>query len=151
MTHRAKIYQFDEKLHTLDIKLIDRKKVSIEYSQIICNRCNATLLYVNVLRIKRDHYNIGNNCYDSIKIILSKIRNISLHLLTEQLESNYFKYLKNKYCKAKVLPQKSEDVRFHPDFNRYIAMKYDEAHGGLPSFKKREFNELKAFFQPKNK
>ncbi len=147
--HRAKIYQFDEKLHTLNIKLIDRKKVSIEYSQIICDRCSATLQYVNVLRIKKDHYNIGNNCYDSIKIILSKIRNISLHLLREQLESNYFKYLKNKYCKAKVSPQKSKDKRYHQAFNRYLAMKYDEDHEGLPSFRKREFNELKAFFQSK--
>lgn len=147
-----KEYKFDVKLKSKNIKLIDQIKVNMDYQNIECDRCNSLLKYINILRIDDTHYNIGNDCYNSIKNRLSKIRHISLHILRFDLESNYDTFLGKKHKLGKALSKlHHQDNKYHRNYSEYVQLKYDNKHGKIPKSKIDRLNKLKAFFNPKNK
>lgn len=141
-----KTYEFDEKLTALEIKFIDRIIVDNLYQDFRCDRCNAQLVYVNILRIEENYHNIGDNCYQSIKNALSKIRGKSLHFIKLELEENYDSLLSQKYATEEQIEDKA-DYKWDPDYSRYLTLKYDSEHSGLPSFRKEEFLKLQEKFK----
>lgn len=148
MMSSTKNYSFDEKLGAEDIKYIDREIINMIYQEIRCDRCNAQLRYVNLLRIEESYYNIGDDCYQSIKVKLSEIRNLSLYHVRIILEEPYDRYLDNKWTsKKEYIFNKSESPKSHPDYSKYLTLKWDSEHGGLPNFRKEEYERLKKQFK----
>lgn len=144
----SKEYHFDERLTSEEIKYVDREIINMIYQEIRCDRCNAQLRYVNILRIDELYYNIGDDCYQSIKVKLSKIRNISLYNVRMVLEEPYDRYLENKWDSEEVyLSNETESPKFHPDYKIYESLKWDFEHGGLPSFKEEEYKKLRKQFE----
>lgn len=148
MRMSIKKYEFDKLLDSLDIKLIDRNIVSVVYQQVRCDRCNKQKIkYVNILRIELAYFNIGDDCYQSIKNALSEIRGKSLHFIRLDLEESYDHHLIRKHPEQQesfgyVNPKKSD-----PQYSLYLSMKWDNEHGSLPNFKVKEFKELELKFK----
>ena len=142
----SKIYDFDKKLYSLDIKYIERIIVDNLYIDIRCARCNHQLVYVNILRIESDYHNLGDFCYRSIKNILSEIRDKSLHFIRLELEESYDEHLEKKYATEGEIEYKVS-IKSDPDYSKYLTLKWDSEHGSLPSFKKKELNELRKKFE----
>ena len=148
----SKDYKFDEKLGSDDIKYVDRNEVNILYEEVRCGRCNATLRYVNTLRIEDEYYQIGDFCYDSIKVILSEIRGKSLYWIRIELEEGYDRYLETKYSSDndEISVYEGNSPKYHPDYKIYETLKWDSEHGRLPSFKEEEYRKLKQQFEKKD-
>lgn len=142
----SKIYDFDKKLYSLDIKFIERIIVDKLYLDIRCNRCNSQLVYVNILRIEIVYYNLGDFCYQSVKNILSEIRGKSLHFIRLELEESYDKQLENKYANEEQIEGKTS-YKSDPDYSKYLTLKWDSEHSRLPPFRQKEFDELKKKFE----
>ena len=148
MTENLRNYKFDELLTSLNITYIDREVVSMSYQEVHCDRCEHLLKYVNVLRIDETYYNIGDDCYVSIRAQLSKIRGISLVNLKRELEDNYESYLEIKYNNEDLETYRNDKINKHdPDYNTYLTFKWDAEHGGLPQFKMKEYEQLKEKFK----
>jgi len=145
----SKDYKFDEKLSSNDIKYVDRNEVDMPYEEVRCDRCNATLRYVNTLRIDENYYNIGDCCYQSIKNVLSEIRGKSLYWIRMALEEGYDRYLEIKYTSSsdEISDYESNSPKHHPDYKSYEGLKWDFEHGGLPSFREKEYKKLKEQFE----
>ena len=107
---------------------------------------------MNTLRIEYEYYQIGDFCYDSIKVILSEIRGKSLHWIRMELEERYDRYLERKYSSDidEILDSGNGSIKYHPNYLRYNALKWDLKHGSLPSFKVKEYKELKKIFEQNN-
>ena len=142
----SKIYDFDKKLYSLDIKYIERIIVDNLYLDIRCDRCNHQLVYVNILRIEIDYHNLGDFCYQSIKNILSEIRGKSLHFIQLELEESYDEHLVKKYATEEEIEDKA-GYKSDPDYSKYLTLKWDSEHSRLPSFRQKELNELKKKFE----
>ena len=142
-----KSYDFDKKLDSLEIKYIEREIVDNVYQNITCDRCNhQRLKYINILRIDEEYYQIGDDCYDSIKNILSKVRGKSLYRIRLELEESYDRHLERKYDSDNQIEDKTS-YKFDPDYSRYLTLKWDSEHSGLPSFRREEFEELRKKFE----
>lgn len=142
----SKIYDFDKKLYSLDIKYIERIIVDKLYLDIRCDRCNSQLVYVNILRIEITYHNLGDFCYQSIKNLLSEIRGKSLHFIRLELEESYDEQLEKRYATEEQI----EDIASYksdPDYSKYLTLKWDSEHSRLPSFRQKELNELKMKFE----
>ena len=142
----SKTYDFDHKLYSLEIKFIERIIVDNVYQDFRCDRCNSQLVYVNVIRIEIDYHNLGDFCYQSVKNILSEIRGKSLHFIRLELEESYDRLLVNKYATQEEVDEKTE-YKWDPDYSKYLTLKWDFEHSGLPSNRKEEFNKLKMKFK----
>ena len=142
----SKTYEFDKKLYSLEIKFIERIIVDKLYLDIRCDRCNSQLVYVNVLRIEIVYHNLGDFCYRSIKNILSEIRGKSLHFIRLELEESYDEHLEKKYATEGEIEYKTS-IKSDPDYSKYLTLKWDFEHGSLPSFRKKELNELRKKFE----
>ena len=145
MIMSSKTYDFDKKLYSLDIKYIERIIVDNLYLNFRCDRCNANLIYVNILRIEINYHNLGDFCYQSVKNILSDIRGKSLHFIRLELEESYDTQLLKKYATEEQIEDKA-NYKWDPDYSQYLILKWDLEHGGLPTFRKKEFDELKKKF-----
>jgi len=144
MTSSDKEYKFDTLLITEDIKYIDRIIASMHYEDVRCDRCNAQLRYVNLLRIDTEHYNIGDNCYQSIKNKLSELWETSLHDVRIRLEQGYQKYLRRKYAPKTQISV--DPIDKGPGYSRYLEFKWDDEHGGLHPANILEYEKLKKRF-----
>ena len=116
------------------------------YRDIRCARCNAQLVYVNILRIETDYHNIGDFCYESIRILLSEIRGKSLVHIKRELEDKYEEYLQQKY----TIDDNANDpssYKSDPDYSKYLTYKWDSENGRLhPNFK-AEYEKLTKKFE----
>lgn len=139
-------YEFDKLLTSMDIKYIERLIVDNLYRDVRCARCNHQLVYVNVLRIETGYHNIGDFCYESIRIILSEIRHKPLVIIKRDLEDKYEEYLEKKYATEEEIQDKAS-YKFDPDYSKYLTLKWDFEHSRLPSFRMEEFKELKKKFE----
>ena len=145
MPTRDKTYQFDDKLKSDDIKYIGREEFNRLLANIRCERCNATLKrYVVHLRIDKEIYNIGADCYSSIKAILSEIRGKSHRFIVIDLEEKYDNYLKEKLSEEE-LPTKpgKSTYKWDPDYERLKAVQWDIKHENPPVHIKKEYEDLK--------
>lgn len=144
-----KEYEFDKKLISDNIKFISRNEFNRFTANIRCDRHNGLLKkFVVTIRIDAEYYQIGDNCYNSIKIKLSEIRGKSLKFIKDDLEETYDKYLREKFNKPKLNSKPGKGSYKHDvDWNIYKELKWDFEHGGLPSFKEEEYKKLKEKFR----
>lgn len=148
-TDKEKEYKFDEKLVSDNIKFIDRVVISSYTTKVRCDRHKGLLRrYVNTIRIDDKYYQIGDDCYKSIKNKLSEIRGKSLKLIKDDLEEDYIRYLEGKWLPGTLDLKDDKDTkkRFDPDYNKFKILEWDIKHGNPPDFKKKEYQELKQKF-----
>lgn len=147
---REKEYRFDEKLISNNIRFIDRETFNRFITNIPCNRCNATLTrnVVNI-RIDETYYQIGEDCYISIKNRLSEIRGKSLYWIRIDLEEDYDKHLQSKFSRERLnsIINKETATEWHPDYSKFKELEWDIIHGNPPNFKKKEYEKLKKKFE----
>lgn len=139
-----KMYEFDKKLDTKDIQYIDRFEINMMLQEIRCDRCNACLKYINELRIKEDHFNIGDFCYGSILDILVKLWKQDRFFVQVKLEQGYTEYLRKKH-EAERIARGSID-KHDKDYSLYLTLKWDAEHNSLPEFNRKEYERLRKKF-----
>ena len=143
-----KSYEFDNLLTSEDIKFIEREIVNKTYQEVRCDRCNALLTYINIIRIEMKYYNLGDFCYNSIKNILSEIRKKSLHFIRIDLEETYNNYLTKKFMTEKEGYENTETInKYDPDYNTYLSLKWDYENNSLPHHMRDKYNDLKDKFE----
>ena len=141
-----KPYKFDELLISLDIQYIDHEIVNKYYQEIECDRCKyRPLVHINIIRIDANYYNIGNDCYESIRAQLSKIRGKSLVHLKRELEDKYEEYLMIVHPNVLGEIEGREDSinKNDPDYRLYLTLKWDAGHGSLPKHRIDELARLR--------
>jgi len=154
MIASLKNYKFDEFLVSHNIEFFDREIVSIGQN-IRCDRCNAMLKYVNILKIDEKYFNIGDCCYQSVKNALSELRGKSLYWIRRELEGNYERHVENKTENRKTRIEKFYEERranaFDSDYNKYLCLKWDMEHNNLPDYRLNEYEELRKRFNQNGK
>ena len=149
MVVNEKEFEFDKKLISNNIKFINREEFNRHAANIICDRHNGILKkYVNTIRIDEEYYQLGDNCYNSIKIKLSVIRGKSLRFINIDLEGDYDKHLNKKWNEPDLILKENKGLyKYDPDWNRFKELEWDDEHGSLPSNKKEMYKELKEKFR----
>lgn len=142
-------YEFDKKLTSEDIKYIDRNIYSTIYENMRCDRCgHSHLKYVNTIRIEDEYYELGDDCYASIRAILSEIRGVSLHFIKLQLEDRFEQLIRKKYYVDGFDSEDPSEYKYDADYKEYESLKWDVEYGtGLPTFKQKRLEVLKKKFE----